>query len=226
MSSLIRLSGQTPVVTSGQSIPEPERRLTYGHPAQVFTGWSDMPDVPPVEALWDTVERSKTVRRGDNYVQRIVGWALTTSHLLRAVAERPLRQLPDGRLAPTGPWTVQVTRRPVTNVVRLAPKQGGEPAPTAGVAQTREPLEVLPSSVQRLLRETGSEIITYALLFPGRCEIIRALAVGDRHLIAVRAERGPNGGPWQTLDVLRADLTGPPGIGSGSGRGEIERRAA
>jgi len=223
MSSLVKAGGQTPVVPSGQPIAEPERRLNYGRPAQVFTGWQDMPDVPPIDAIWDTVERSKSIRRGDSYVQRIVGWALTHSNLLRAVAERPLGPLPDGRLTPIGGWTVQVTRRAVCNVVRLTPKWNGEPAPIAGVAQAREPLEVLPASVQKLLRETG-EPLAFALLFPGRREIVRALAVGQHHLIAVRAERGPDGGPWQRLDVLRAELAGPPGIGSGRGR-EIGRAA-
>jgi hypothetical protein len=30
------------------------------------------------------VERDKTVRRGDSYFQRVIGWALTNTYLLRA----------------------------------------------------------------------------------------------------------------------------------------------
>jgi len=66
------------------------------------------------------VERNKTVRRGDTYVQRAIGWALTNTYLLRAEAERPPRQTAPGQFVPMGMSEVVLARRAV---VSLTPKK-------------------------------------------------------------------------------------------------------
>jgi len=89
----------------------------------------------------------------------------------------------------------------------------------------------LASSVQRLLWETSSQPISYAArLFDGSgrpaTECARALAVGQRHVVAVAAGRGRDGGPWSALDVPRGEIAGGPALGSGSGGSGVGKVAA
>jgi hypothetical protein len=146
--------------------------------------------------------------RSDEYRQRVVGLALSSTTLLPLTVERPLRRRDDGKLAPAGQWAIRAEQRAVARLARLAPAAGGGPvAPSATPAEPgTRPVEALPASVRNLL--AGGELVQSAILLDNHTEDIRAASIGADLVVAVKAQRerrGNQAGPWE-LDVWRAEL--------------------
>lgn len=195
------------------------RTLSYSRDV-VFCDWDDLPGGPPLPAgtVWSIADDS-TVRRGEDYRQRVQAWTLTHDALHHVTAERPLRRRDDGKLAPAGKWTSTREALPVANLVRLKP--AGEGTGNAGpvrVEKANKTIEALPAPVQRLLLAANHDPVIRAIQHTrgGRTwEDLRALAVGNQ-VIAVRARRDEGQLGW-SIAVWRADRTGP-GIAPGQQR--------
>lgn len=199
--------------------------------AVVFTCWADLPGGPsgPAGMAWD-MARSRTLRRGSEFLQRVEAWALGQFALWCATAERPLAPQADGKLAPAGPWDLRRETLATTGLARLRPAgDGGGNAGPARLERASGPLDALPGAVQRLLLETSRDPVVTAIRWDrdGRAwEDVRSIAIGQRHVVAVLALRdetpaGP--GAWE-LRVWRAERAAT-GIGAVDHRlgGELPR---